>query len=71
MSVQYRPPNWWPYQSEFPDWRLWQGDNKLFYARLPGTSPLVIVRAADVTGLRDEIISAESRSSPEGDERYR
>jgi hypothetical protein len=55
-----RAPRWWPYQDEFPDWRVWQGQNKRYYARLPETKPLVIVNAADAQRLRDEIIRAKS-----------
>jgi hypothetical protein len=51
-----RVPNWWPYQGEFPEWRVWKGETKLYYARLPGTEPLVIVNGEDAEKLRDEII---------------
>jgi hypothetical protein len=59
VDLPYRVPKWWPYQDEFPDWRVWQGMNKLYYARLPGTHPLVIVHGEDAAKLRDEIMRAE------------
>jgi hypothetical protein len=55
-----RAPRWWPYQDEFPDWRVWQGQNKRYYARLPGTEPLLIVNAEDAQKLRDEIVRVKS-----------
>lgn len=57
-----RVPKWWPYQDEFPDWRVWKGENKVYYARLPGTEPLVIVNAGDAEKLRDEIIREQGQS---------
>ncbi len=40
-------PSWWlPYAAEFPSWHAWQGVNGLYYARRPGTSPPLLVRAA-------------------------
>jgi hypothetical protein len=61
VSIPHRIPGWWPYQHEFPDWRVWRGTNQLNYARLPGTVPLVIVHGEDAADLRDEIIRAISR----------
>jgi hypothetical protein len=61
MSMPQRVPKWWPHQAEFPDWQVWRGNNRLYYARLPGTSPLLIVRGEDATDLRDQIIRAKSR----------
>jgi hypothetical protein len=65
MSISCRVPKWWPYQNEFPRWSVHKGENKLYYARLPGTHPLVIVHAADAAALRDEIIRAKSQLEPE------
>jgi hypothetical protein len=66
MSIPQRVPKWWtPCVAEFPDWRVWRGENRLCYARLPGTDPLVIVHAADAAGLRDEIIRAQSQLEQE------
>lgn len=56
MSIPQRVPKWWPYHNEFPDWRVHKGENQLYYARLPGTDPLVIIHAANTEALRDEII---------------
>jgi hypothetical protein len=61
MSTGCRPPRWWPYRDEFPEWRLWRGDNQRFYARLPGTSPLVVVSGKDVADLRDQVTKETSR----------
>jgi hypothetical protein len=66
MSIPERVPQWWtPYAAEFPDWRVHKGENRLYYARLPGTHPLVIVHAADTAALRDEIIRARSQLEQE------
>jgi hypothetical protein len=55
-KLEYRVPKWWrPYQGQFPHWRVWRGQDKRFYARLPGTDPLVIVHGRDAEELRDEI----------------
>jgi hypothetical protein len=51
-----RVPGWWPYQAEFPDWRVWKGEDQRYYARLPGTKPLVIVHGNDAADLRDQIL---------------
>jgi hypothetical protein len=53
--LEYRVPKWWPYQEQFPQWRVWRGENKRYYARLPGTDPLVVVHGQDADELRDEI----------------
>jgi hypothetical protein len=55
-KLEYRVPKWWQrYHAQFPDWRVWRGENKRFYARLPGTSPLLVVHGRDAEELRDEI----------------
>jgi hypothetical protein len=61
VTLPERVPKWWPYQAEFPDWRVWRGEDQRYYARLPGTDPLVIVRGQDPASLRDEIIREQSR----------
>jgi hypothetical protein len=66
MSIPQRVPKWWkPYADEFPDWRVHKGENRLYYARLPGTNPLVIVHAADAAALRNEIARAQSQLEQE------
>jgi hypothetical protein len=60
MSIPCRVPKWWPYQDQFPQWRVHKGENQLYYARLPGTDPLVIVHAADTGGLREQIIRTQA-----------
>jgi hypothetical protein len=65
MSIPCRVPKWWPYQNEFPQWRVHKGENKLYYARLPGTDPMLIVHAADADALRDEIIRTQANPEQE------
>jgi hypothetical protein len=56
-KLPYRAPKWWqPYQAEFPDWRVWRGENGRVYGRLPRTEPLVIVNGRDAGELREQII---------------
>jgi hypothetical protein len=50
-----RVPKWWSYQAEFPDWRVWRGEDQRYYARLPRTNPLVIVHGEDPADLRERI----------------
>jgi hypothetical protein len=40
---------------EYPAWHCWKGISSLYYARLTGASPPVIVRGEDPMDLRDEI----------------
>lgn len=66
MSIPQRVPKWWkPYAAEFPDWRVHKGENLRYYARLPGTDPLVIVHAEDAVKLREEIIRTQAKSEQE------
>ena len=52
----YRVPVWWKcYQDEFPEWRAHKGTDQLYYARLPGTDPLAVVRGESPDDLRDQI----------------
>jgi hypothetical protein len=60
MSIPCRVPKWWPYQDQFPKWRVHKGENGLYYARLPGTDPLVIVHAGDAGGLREQIAAVRA-----------
>lgn len=60
MTLPERVPKWWTYQDEFPGWRVWKAENQRYYARLPGTEPLVIVHGEDPVSLRDEIIRVRS-----------
>lgn len=39
----------------FPSWEVWQGICGLWYARLPLSSPPIIVRGEDLADLRDQI----------------
>lgn len=52
----YEPRSAKALMDEFPDWHVWKGVNSLFYARLPKTSPPVVVQGEDLLDLRDRII---------------
>jgi hypothetical protein len=39
----------------FPHWEVWHGVSGLFYARLPLSSPPVVVRGEDPRDLADQI----------------
>ena len=54
-------PAWWPYANEFPRWHVWRGVGGLAYARLPGTSPPLVVRAQDTVHLRNGIRRPEDK----------
>ena len=56
-------PAWWPYAKEFPRWHIWRGVSGLAYARLPRSSPPLVVRAENAAGLRDEIRRAEGSAT--------
>ena len=47
---------------EFPGWQAWQGIDRLWHARIRGATPPVMVHDDDLTGLREEILRAMSRS---------
>ena len=58
-------PGWWTYAHEFPHWYVWRGvTGRYYYARIPRTSPPVVVRALNAEDLRDEIVRAEMSSWP-------
>ena len=42
-------------QREYPGWFIHRGICQLWYGRIPGADPPVIVRGQDLTDLRDEI----------------
>jgi hypothetical protein len=48
-------PGWWPYAAEFPDWETWREVDRLYYARLRGSAPVLVVRGEDAVDLRDQI----------------
>jgi hypothetical protein len=50
-----RSPDWWPYAAEFPRWEVWRDVDRLYYARLCGSVPPVIVRGEDAVDLRDQV----------------
>jgi hypothetical protein len=58
-KLEYRVPKWWPYQDQFPEWRVWRGDDRHLYARLPGTDPLIVVHGHDTDELREQIAAAQ------------
>jgi hypothetical protein len=44
--AEYQHPTWWaPFAKGLPGWRAWAGETEGFFARLPGTRPLVVVQA--------------------------
>ena len=46
---------------EFPGWEVWKGVSDLWYARLPRSTPPIVVRGEDLTDLRDEIVRKASQ----------
>ena len=42
-------------EADYPDWHVWLGVSSLWYARRVLSSPPVIVRAANLTELREAI----------------
>lgn len=40
---------------QYPHWQIWRGVSNLWYARLPNSSPPVLVRGEDLLDLRDMI----------------
>jgi hypothetical protein len=57
-------PGWWPYAREFPDWHIWRGVDRLYYATLPHADPPVRVRGEDPVDLRDQIRAHLLRPAP-------
>ncbi len=55
---------WLACAREFPRWYLWRGVAGHYYARVPRTSPPMVVRAPDAASLRDEITRAELSGRP-------
>ena len=57
-NLDAQPPAWWaPYADEFPCWQAWTGVAGLLYARLPRSSPPVVVRDKDPDGVARQIRS--------------
>ncbi len=53
---EYQCPGWWkPHARGLPGWRAHQGEDSLYYARLPGTQPMVVVNAKTPEKLRDAV----------------
>ena len=48
---------------EFPCWHCWRGVSGLLYARLPKSSPPIVIRAEDPVDLRDQIRGEIGRRS--------
>jgi hypothetical protein len=54
-------PEWWqPYAASWSRWEAWQGVNQLYYARIPRSSPPIVVRGESPEDLADMICRAES-----------
>jgi hypothetical protein len=61
-AMANRNPDWWPYAAEFPHWAVWREVDRLYYARLSGSDPQIVVRGEDVVDLRDQVRAAEVRA---------
>lgn len=46
----------------YPEWHCWRGVDRLYYARLRGTDPPVLVRGEDPLDLQDMIQGAIYRA---------
>jgi hypothetical protein len=58
-------PAWWePCAAALPRWHAWLGVNDMYYARLPLTSPPVVMSAQDPAGLADLVRQAETDLRP-------
>jgi hypothetical protein len=54
-------PSWWQDRAaRWPRWEAWQGVNQLYYARIPRSSPPIVVRGESPQDLEDMIRKAES-----------
>jgi hypothetical protein len=52
-------------EREFPGWTVWRGVSELWYARRLNTSPPVILRDENLTGLRAQmVIKRDELASP-------
>jgi hypothetical protein len=58
-------PEWWqPHAATFPRWHAWHGVNDLYYARLPLSSPPIVVSAKDPASLASAVREAETDLAP-------
>ena len=55
-------------EADYPGWHVWLGVSSLWYARRVLSSPPVIVRAANLTELREAISEHASRGTTENPE---
>lgn len=63
----YRPASVDDIEREFPGWHAWRGVNTRYYARLPKTSPPVVVCGAeDLAEVRELILERLSRQKSVG-----
>lgn len=60
-AVDETVPDWWPYATEFPYWRVWRGVAGLLYARRVRSSPPKVLRGKDAADLRDQIRQVDER----------
>jgi hypothetical protein len=65
--AEYITPVWWaPYVKGLPGWRVWAGETEGFYARLPGTNPLVVVHAENpgrlAQAVRDKLAEMDEQN---------
>jgi hypothetical protein len=57
--------------AEFPGWHPWRGIAGLVYARLPRSSPPVVVRAHNITALRIRVALKDAELRGLGREGHR
>ena len=46
-------------EADYPGWHTWLGTIPMYYARLPKSSPPLVVRSPTLDGLRTEIENAQ------------
>jgi hypothetical protein len=46
-------------EADYPGWHAWLGTIPMYYARLPKSSPPIVVRSPTLAGLRTEIENAQ------------
>lgn len=53
---QHEPRSAKALEQEFPQWEVWKGVSRLWYARLLKSSPPVVVKGEGLMDVRDQII---------------
>jgi hypothetical protein len=58
-------PGWWqPHAATFPRWHAWRGVNDRYYARLPLSSPPIVVSDKEPAALANLVRQAETDLAP-------